>query len=63
MPLIGVMELGTHQSQRRAWNRALSTAAVKEHAHVMVAWARVLVERLAEQQGEVSLDMWLNYFT
>ena len=63
MPLIGVMELGTHQSQRRAWNRALSTAAVKEHAQVMVAWARVLVERLAEQQGEVSLDMWLNYFT
>ncbi|KAI0706673.1 high nitrogen upregulated cytochrome P450 monooxygenase 2 [Earliella scabrosa] len=58
--LIGVDE---HLRRRRAWNRGLSTAAVREYEGLIAARARLFIERLGQQVGEISLDKWINYFS
>ncbi|TFK81542.1 high nitrogen upregulated cytochrome P450 monooxygenase 2 [Polyporus arcularius HHB13444] len=63
VPMVGIMDVEEHLRRRRAWNRGLGPAALKEHEHVVFKRARQLVERLGEQQGEVNIGDWLNYFS
>ncbi|PCH42796.1 cytochrome P450 [Wolfiporia cocos MD-104 SS10] len=68
--LIGARNKELHAESRRTWNRAFTTAAVKDYEPIMVRRAAQLVEELrmrcAEQQrNEVQVDLsrWLSYFT
>ena len=61
--LIGIVDVDEHLRRRRAWNRGLSTAAVREYEGLIAARARLFIERLGQQVGEISLDKWINYFS
>ncbi len=62
VPMVGIMDVNEHLRRRRAWNRGLGPAALKEYEHLIVRRARQLVERLGEQVEEVNIGNWLNYF-
>ena len=61
--LIGIIDKDEHLRRRRAWNRAFSTAAVKNHRELVASRVRLLVESLEEQGGEVFLGRWMEYFS
>ncbi|KAI0682151.1 high nitrogen upregulated cytochrome P450 monooxygenase 2 [Cerioporus squamosus] len=63
IPMVGIMDVDEHLRRRRAWNRGLGPAALKEYEHLIVRRARQLVDRLGEQDGEVNIGKWLNYFS
>ncbi|TFK79340.1 high nitrogen upregulated cytochrome P450 monooxygenase 2, partial [Polyporus arcularius HHB13444] len=62
VPMVGIMDVDEHLHRRRAWNRGLGPAALKEYEHLVVGRARLLVERLGEQVGDVNIGNWINYF-
>jgi cytochrome P450 len=57
--------------QRKLWNRAFSSTALKEYEVIMAKRIRQLIDCLedrvhgSDRKGGVVLDMvaWLNYFT
>ena len=64
LPLIGVQDVNEHLRRRRPWNRAFSAAAVKGYEETIARRARQLVDALERQQeeGEVVLGKWFNFF-
>lgn len=52
-----------HARRRRPWNRAFSSAAIKEYQPVVARRVSQLVTALQEQQGQVDLAQWVSYFT
>ena len=60
-----------HMQQRKLWNQAFSSTALKEYEVIMAKRARQLIGCLenlvhgSDRQGAVVLDVaaWLNYFT
>ena len=69
--LIGQRDPVKHMRQRKPWNRAFSSTAMKEYEVIMAKRARQLIdclENLVQGSGRTDgavLDMatWLNYFT
>ncbi|EKM49543.1 uncharacterized protein PHACADRAFT_153972 [Phanerochaete carnosa HHB-10118-sp] len=62
--LIGMRDPKEHQRRRRPWNRAFSTAAVKDYDPVIQHRVHGLGEGLGARQGEVlDLSDWLGFFT
>ncbi|RDX41710.1 high nitrogen upregulated cytochrome P450 monooxygenase 2 [Lentinus brumalis] len=62
MPMVGIPDTEEHLRRRRAWNRGLGPVALREYEGIVAERARQLAARLEEQQGEVSLGQWVNYF-
>ena len=60
---VGIMNPEEHLRRRRAWNRAFSTTAIKGYEDLVAARARLLIDKLGEQPGEVSLNKWMNNFS
>ncbi|KAJ8514807.1 hypothetical protein ONZ45_g7704 [Pleurotus djamor] len=61
--LPGVQTIEEHSRRRKPWNRAMSTAAVKDYQAVLVKRVRQLASTLAKQRGSVDLSLWINRFT
>ncbi|KAJ7172027.1 high nitrogen upregulated cytochrome P450 monooxygenase 2 [Mycena filopes] len=51
-----------HTARRRVWNRAMTSAAIREYDQLLVKRARQLVCRLDEQNGTLDLVHWFNLF-
>ena len=62
VPMVGIMDTEEHLRRRRAWNRGLGPAALKEHDHLITKRARQLATGLGEQKGVVNLGRWFNAF-
>ncbi|PIL25572.1 cytochrome P450 [Ganoderma sinense ZZ0214-1] len=62
LPVVGIRDIDEHLHRRRAWNRGLGPAALREYEHVLARRAQLLVRRLEEQEGEVNLGQWVNHF-
>ncbi|EJF61644.1 cytochrome P450 [Dichomitus squalens LYAD-421 SS1] len=60
-PLVGISTVEEHVRRRRAWNRGLGPAALKEYEQLTTQRARQLADAL-EQQRRVSLEKWFDYF-
>lgn len=63
LPMVGIMDLDEHLRRRRAWNRGLGPGALKEYEGRVAGRAQQLIRRLEEQEGEVILGNWINYFS
>ena len=63
MPMVGIMDTEEHLRRRRAWNRGLGPGALKEYESRVATRIQQLVHRLEEQEGEVILGTWMNYFS
>ncbi len=67
-PLIALRDLHEHGRQRKPWNRAFSTSAVKDYEPVIAKRAIQLadaLERVSETQSgrrTVDLSEWFGYF-
>ncbi|KAF8160353.1 cytochrome P450 [Mycena galopus ATCC 62051] len=51
-----------HTAKRRVWNRALSSACLREYDALIVKRASQLVSRLRDQDGTVDLVHWIDLF-
>ncbi len=56
------MDTDEHLERRKAWARAFTPAALKEYHPMIAARAGQLVYALGQQDGEVDIAKWLNYF-
>lgn len=66
--LIALRDVQEHTRRRRIWNKAFSTAAVKEYEPIVVTRALQLVDELekrsgGEHGGTVDLAKWMSFFT
>ncbi len=62
--MIGIEDLSTHMTRRRAWNRGFSSAAIAEYEELVGRRAMQLVQRLEERQGkQVDIERWFDYFS
>ncbi|KAF7337934.1 hypothetical protein MVEN_02016700 [Mycena venus] len=62
LPSIVCMSGEAHTAKRRVWNRAMTSAAIREYEPLVVKRASQLVSRLREQNGIVDLVSWLDLF-
>ena len=62
LPMVGILDLDEHLSRRRAWNRGLGPGALKEYEGRVAQRAQQLIHRLEDQNGEIVLGTWINYF-
>ena len=62
LPLIGIMDTEEHIRRRRVWNKALSASALRDYEPTIAARARVLVDTLRRQKGEIVLGRFFNFF-
>lgn len=63
LPLISLLDDAEHSRRRKSWNRAFSSAAVREYQPVVAQRATQLVQALQEQRSVVDLSQWMSYFT
>ncbi len=61
--LIACRDLVEHARRRRPWNRAFSTAAIKEYEPLLRNRAAQLVKILGEHKGTVDLAQYIEYFS
>ena len=69
--LIGRRDPVEHMKERKLWNQAFSSTALKEYDVIIAKRARQLIDCLenlvhkSDHKGNVVLDVaaWLNYFT
>ena len=62
--MIGIRDLNDHARARKRWNRAFSTASVKEYEPIIVRRALQLAEELGKRtESVVDLAEWLSFFT
>ncbi|KAJ7499558.1 cytochrome P450 [Mycena latifolia] len=52
-----------HAAKRRVWNRAMTSASLREYEPLISTRANQLVRRLAEQNGNVDLVAWFDFFS
>ena len=57
MMMISLQNTTLHLQRRRPWLRAFTPSAVKGYEELVSARARLLVEGLEKQQGEVDMDL------
>ncbi|TFK79961.1 high nitrogen upregulated cytochrome P450 monooxygenase 2 [Polyporus arcularius HHB13444] len=64
LPMIGIEDISSHMTRRRAWNRGFSSAAIAEYEELVGRRAMQLVQRLEAHQGrQVDLERWFDYFS
>ena len=64
VPLIGYRDPAEHMKRRKPWNRAFSSAAVREFEPIIQHRVHQLVEALGDRQGQVlDFAQWIRYFT
>jgi cytochrome P450 len=52
-----------HKRRRKTWDRAFSTASIKNYEEIVTRKARELIEQLEKRAGqEIDLSMWMSYF-
>ena len=62
--LIAIRNLDEHARVRKRWNRAFSTASVKEYEPIIVRRTLQLAEELGKRtESVVDLAEWLSFFT
>ena len=62
--LIGIRDPAVHHERRKRWNRAFSTAALKEFQPRIQYRVQQVVDALEERQREVvDLAEWIGFFT
>ena len=61
--MIALQDTEEHLRRRRAWIRGFSPNALKEYEGPLARRVAQMRDRLAEQEGIVLLDQWLNYFS
>ena len=61
--IISLQDTALHLQRRRPWLHALTPSAVRGYGELVSAHARLLVEELTKQQGEVDLDLWFKCFS
>src|ERR1700733_10951682 len=62
--LIGTQDPVEHKRRRKTWDRAFSTAAIRNYEEIVVRRARQLVEQFEKRAGhEIDLSMWMSYFS
>ena len=52
-----------HARRRRPWNRAFSTAALKEYEPIVAKRVSQLVEGISQRKGVTDLAQWISFFT
>ncbi|KAI1786948.1 high nitrogen upregulated cytochrome P450 monooxygenase 2 [Ganoderma leucocontextum] len=62
VPFIGIQNAEEHAQRRRAWNRGLAPAALRDYDHTTSNRVHQLVDVLERQEGAVVLGKWINYF-
>ena len=62
--VVGMRDPFEHKRRRKTWDRAFSTAAIKNYEEIVVKRARELVEQFEKRAGhEIDLSMWMSYFS
>ncbi|KAH9932278.1 cytochrome P450 [Fomitopsis serialis] len=68
--LINARDKGVHAENRRVWNRAFTSSAVKRYEPTVIRLASQLVDELkkrcsadAQQENAVDLSQWLSFFS
>ena len=62
LSLVGLRDVAEHARRRRPWNRAFSTAALKEYEPIVAKRGAQLVNILAERKV-VDFAHWIHFFT
>ena len=60
--MVGLQDTPHHLQRRRPWNRGLGQNALKQYEPLVAERARLLVQRLKEQNRPLDLGLWLKYF-
>jgi len=64
MSVIAMRDPVEHKRRRKMWDRAFSTAAIKNYDEIVAKRARELVEQFEKRAGqEIDLSMWMSYFS
>ena len=65
LPLIGIRDSAEHARRRKPWNRAFSSAALKEYQPIVAKRVSQLVDLLGRQTDGKAVDLaqWISYFT
>jgi hypothetical protein len=61
-PSIVCMSGEAHTAKRRVWNRAMTSASIREYEPLVVKRASQLISRLRDQTGPVDLVSWVDFF-
>ncbi len=62
LPLIAIMDPIEHARRRKPWNRAFSTAALKEYQPIVTRRTAQLIEGLMGEVGTTDLAKWISYY-
>ena len=60
--LIGSPDPTSHAQRRRLWNRALSSAALKEYEETLAKRVTDLYELLSTQKDVIDMNLWFGWF-
>ena len=61
--LVSLVDVREHARRRRPWNRAFSSASLKEFTPVIANRVHQLVTTLRSHDGQVvDLAMWISYY-
>ena len=63
LPLISLPDTTEHSRRRKPWNRAFSSASLKEYQPVISRRVVQLVQALQAQEGVLDLAEWISFFT
>lgn len=61
--LIALRRSAAHAAQRKAWNRAFNTVALREYEPIIRSRVTQFVDALGKQNCAVDLVQWLSFFT
>ena len=62
--LIATQDTVEHKRRRKTWDRAFSTAAIKNYEEIVVRRARQLVEQFEKHAGQdIDLSTWMSFFS
>ncbi|KIM78409.1 hypothetical protein PILCRDRAFT_11126 [Piloderma croceum F 1598] len=62
--IIGTQDPVEHKRRRKTWDRAFSTAAIRNYEEIVVRRARQLVEQFEKRAGQdIDLSTWMSFFS
>ncbi|KAI0772161.1 cytochrome P450 [Irpex lacteus] len=61
--LIALRRSAAHAAQRKAWNRAFNTVALREYEPIIRSRVTQFVDALSKQNCAIDLAQWLSFFT
>jgi cytochrome P450 len=64
VPMLGSRDASTHTRLRKPWNRAFTTASLKDYEHIVVRRARELIENLDKRHSQqLDISEWMEFFS